>query len=123
MLTAQQITRIAGMINSHIDIPLVSESLEQDLIEKAITIVDVQLEKLLPGGMKDFLQELKPGDGLDRAHCGSFIERLVTALNKRIDIPFLGEKQEEKLIRTVAELLVKTMSNARSLDDILKTTA
>lgn len=120
MLTDRQITGIAGMINSHIDIPLVPESFEQNLIEKAIAMVDEQLEALLPGDVKAFLGELKPGDGLDRAHCGAFIERLVAALNKRMDIPFMGEKQEEKLIRTVVELLVKTMSNVKSLDNILK---
>ncbi|NKC11490.1 MAG: hypothetical protein GKR94_04575 [Gammaproteobacteria bacterium] len=120
MLTDKQISKIATVANTLIDVPLVPEWMEQYMFEKAVGLINETLEEVLPLEMKGLLEDLNDETLiLDRAHSGSFIERLVTAVDKRVDIPFLGEKQEEKLVRTVIELLVKAMSSAKSLDKIL----
>ena len=122
MLSAHQITKIATMANTLIDVPLVSEKLEQAVFETAIRLIDEALDKVLPAQMTELLEDLtgKSELALDRAHSGNFIERLVGVLNEKVDIPFLGEQQEEKLIRMVIELLVKAMTSIKALDDFLQ---
>jgi hypothetical protein len=44
---------------------------------------------------------------------------LVESINQKIDLPYLDEDQEAKLLRIVIDPLVKAMTNGRRLDDLL----
>jgi len=117
MLILEEQKKIASFINAVIDIPLVSEEVEQFIFEHAVAIVDAALDDILPEIFNNMLRD--PGKGIDKDHARDFSERLAEAVNKKVNLPYLNEDQEYRLIRMVIDPMVKAMINGRRLDDIL----
>jgi hypothetical protein len=117
MLLVEEQKKIAALVNAMIDIPLVSEEVEQYIFEHAVAIIDAALDDILPEVFAGLLRD--SDKGIDKDHARDFAERLVQAVNKRINLPYLNEEQEDRLIRTVVDPLVKAMINGKRLDDIL----
>ncbi len=117
MLLAKEQKKIAALVNAVVDLPLVSEDVEQTIFEHAVAIIDAALDDILPEAFGDLLRDRNKG--IDKDHARGFAERLAQAVNKRVDLPYLNEEQEAKLIRTVVDPLVKAMINGKQLDDIL----
>ena len=117
MLLVEEQKKIATLINAIIDIPLVSEEMEQIIFEHAVAIIDAALDDILP---EIFAGLLRDSDkGIDKDHARDFAQRLAQAVNKRINLPYLNEEQEGRLIQTVIDPIVKAMIGGRRLDDIL----
>lgn len=117
MLLVEEQKKIAALVNAMIDIPLVSEGVEQVIFEHAVAIIDATLDDILPEVFAGLLRDTDRG--IDKDHARNFAERLVQAINKRVNLPYLNEEQEEQMIRTVVDPLVKAMINGKRLDDIL----
>src|SRR5688500_1645222 len=117
MLLVEEQKKIATLINAIIDIPLVSEEMEQIIFEHAVAIIDAALDDILP---EIFAGLLRDSDkGIDKDHARDFAQRLAQAVNKRVNLPYLNEEQEGRLIQTVIDPIVKAMIGGRRLDDIL----
>jgi len=117
MLLVEEQKKIASLINAIIDIPLVSEEMEQIIFEHAVAIIDAALDDILP---EIFAGLLRDSDkGIDKDHARDFSQRLAQAVNKRVNLPYLNEEQEGRLIQTVIDPIVKAMIGGRRLDDIL----
>jgi len=117
MLLVEEQKKVATLINAIIDIPLVSEEMEQIIFEHAVAIIDAALDDILP---EIFAGLLRDSDkGIDKDHARDFAQRLAQAVNKRINLPYLNEEQEGRLIQTVIDPIVKAMIGGRRLDDIL----
>jgi hypothetical protein len=117
MLIIEEQKKIATLINAIIDIPLVSEDMEQIIFEHAVAIIDAALDDILP---EVFAGLLRSSDkGIDKDHARDFAQRLAEAVNKRVNLPYLNEEQEGRLIQTVIDPIVKAMISGRRLDDIL----
>ncbi len=117
LLNQSERKKIAKLVNAMLDIPLVPESLEQTIFEHAVGIVDVALEDTLPAVFAELLHNAQ--NGIDKDHATVFADRLVVSINQKIDLPYLDENQEAKLLRIVIDPLVKAMTNGRRLDDLL----
>ena len=117
LMNAEEQKRIAKIVNALIDIPLVSEELEQTIFEHAVGIVDRALEDVLPAAFGELLHNAEKG--IDKDHARLFAQRLVDAVNKRVDLPYLNEEQEQRLLQTVIDPLVKGMLTGKTLDDLL----
>ncbi len=117
MLLVEEQKKIAALLNAMVDIPLVSEEVEQYIFEHAVAIIDATLDDILPEVFAGLLRD--SNKGIDKDHARDFAERLVQAVNKRINLPYLNEEQEDRLIRTVVDPLVKAMINGKRLDAIL----
>jgi len=117
MLLVEEQKKTATLINAIIDIPLVSEEMEQIIFEHAVAIIDAALDDILP---EIFAGLLRDSDkGIDKDHARDFAQRLAQAVNKRVNLPYLNEEQEGRLIQTVIDPIVKAMIGGRRLDDIL----
>jgi hypothetical protein len=117
MLLVEEQKKVATLINAIIDIPLVSEEMEQIIFEHAVAIIDAALDDILP---EIFAGLLRDSDkGIDKDHARDFAQRLAQAVNKRVNLPYLNEEQEGRLIQTVIDPIVKAMIGGRRLDDIL----
>lgn len=121
LLTPEEQKQVAKIINALIDIPLVPEELEQTIFEHAVAVVDAALEDSLPSVFTELLRNAETG--LDKDHARAFSERLVEAVNKKVDLPYLNEEQEARLLRAVIGPLVKAMIHGRKLDDLLPAVA
>jgi hypothetical protein len=117
MLLVEEQKKIAALVNAMVDIPLVSEEVEQVIFEHAVAIIDAALDDILPEVFAGLLRD--EAKGIDKDHARDFAERLVQAVNKRVNLPYLNEEQEARLIRTVVDPLVKSMIAGKRLDDIL----
>lgn len=117
LLSKEEQKKIARLVNALIDIPLVSEDLEQTIFEHAVGLVDRALEDVLPEAFGELLRN--PEKGIDKDHAREFGNRLVVAINRKVDLPYLNEEQEDQLLRTVIDPLVKAMVSGRKLDDLL----
>jgi hypothetical protein len=117
MLILEEQKKIAALINAMIDIPLVSEEVELFIFEHAVAIVDAAMDDILPEIFGSLLRD--QGKGIDKDHAREFSERLADAVNKKVNLPYLSEDQEFRLIQMVIDPMVKAMVNGRRLDDIL----
>jgi hypothetical protein len=118
MIKPEQKERIVALVNSSIDIPVVPESLERSIFRKAIDLIDDALDTFLPKEIQALAESLS--DGIERNNAKDFVENLTRFLNKKIDLPILNEEQEGKLIGLVVDLLVKSMTKNRTLNNLLE---
>ncbi|MCB0190450.1 MAG: hypothetical protein KDJ65_00755 [Anaerolineae bacterium] len=117
LLTQDERKKFAVLVNAVVDIPLVPENLEQVIFEHALASIDVALEETLPPPFQEFMRD--PSKGIDKDQAREFAERLMDAINKRIDLPYLTEEQEGQLFRMVINPLVKAMTDGKQLSDLL----
>jgi len=117
LLNQSERKKMAKLVNAMLDIPLVPEDLEQTIFEHAVGIVDQALEDTLPAVLAELIHNSQ--NGIDKDHAVVFADRLVESINQKIDLPYLDEDQEAKLLRIIIDPLVKAMTNGRRLDDLL----
>ncbi len=118
MLKPEQKSKIAALVNSSIDIPVVPESLEEAIFRKSIDLIDEALDAFLPQEIQELAESLN--QGIERNNAKDFVENLTRFLNKRVDLPILNEEQEGKLIGLVVDILVKSMTKSRTLNNLLE---
>ena len=118
MITSEQKDKIVALVNSSIDIPVVPESLEGSIFRKAIDLIDEALDAFLPKEIQALAESLS--QGIERNNAKDFVENLTRFLNKKVDLPILNEEQEGKLIGVVVNLLVKSMTKNRTLNNLLE---
>ena len=107
-------TRLAS--NKIVNIPWVPESIEQQVLEHAIGLVCDVLTDLLPDPIKDMIDDVS--DGISQDEVDAFIIRLVTVVNKRVNIPYLNEDQEHAIINSVITTIVNALVLGNSIDPI-----
>lgn len=117
LLNQQERKQLAQIVNALVDIPLIPEELEQTVFEHAVGAIDVALEDTLPAVLAELIHNAQ--NGIDKDHAVIFANRLVESINQKIDLPYLSEDQEAKILRIVIDPLVKAMTNGRRLEDIL----
>jgi hypothetical protein len=117
LLNQSERKKMAKLVNAMLDIPLVPEELEQTIFEHAVGAIDQALEDTLPAVLAELIHNSQ--NGIDKDHAVVFADRLVESINRKIDLPYLDEDQEAKLLRIVIDPLVKAMTNGRRLDDLL----
>jgi len=117
LMSSEEQKKIAKIVNALIDIPLVSEDLEDVIFLHAVGIIDKALEDVLPVAFGELLRNAEKG--IDKDHARQFGDRLVVAVNKKVDLPYLNEEQEQRLLQTVIDPLVKAMISGKKLDDLL----
>lgn len=111
MLSTEQITSIASDLNEKVNIPFMGEGKEQDLLESALGTINNQLDSVvdaLPDSAKEIWAKVQ--DGVSDEEADDLKAQLVSGLNERVNIPFLGEGQEaDMLIAPAVDLIVNTL--------------
>ena len=117
LLSTEERKKLAELLNARIDIPWVPESMEGPIFEHGVTAVGTALGETLPEALGDLLRD--GGQGIGEAEAKAFGERLVKALNQKINLPYFDEEQEANFIRMAVEPLVEAMSNGKTIDAVL----
>ncbi len=117
LLKPEEQKQFAALINSVIDIPWVPETMEQQIFEHALGLIDKALEDTLPTIFHGLMREAEAG--IDRNHVQEFTNRLVETTNPKFDLPYLNEEQEAQILRMVISPMVKAMSEGKTLSDLL----
>ena len=118
MFKPEQKSKLVALVNSSIDIPVIPESLEESIFRKSIDLIDDALDTFLPQEIQELAESLS--DGIERNNAKDFVENLTRFLNKKVDLPILNEAQEGKLIGLVVDILVKSMTKSRTLNNLLE---
>jgi|GEM_PF-1372349 len=117
LLSEEERKQFATLVNAVIDLPLVSEELEQTIFEHAIGMIDAALEDTLPVIFQSLMRQIE--QGIDKDHAKDFADRLVVSVNQKVDLPYLNEEQEAQLLRIVITPLVKAMTDGKTLQSVL----
>ena len=116
MLSEAQIQLLAEKANKKVNLPIVGEKFENKILIFGLRKIDKALEEELPEDFSQLLDDvsdgLEPGSDADldliKGH-------LVTFLNKKIDIPILGEKAEKELFEVAIDIIVDAMQKDKAL--------
>lgn len=118
MLSEAQINYIADKLNQKINIPIVGEKFEKKLIVKGLEKVNAELEDHLPPEWAQLLDDvsdgIEPGSPADLA---SIKKNLVDFLNKKINIPIIGENAEAKLLSMAIDIIFDALQKGHKLQD------
>ena len=117
LLSDEERKQFATLVNAVIDLPLVSEEMEQTIFEHAIGMIDGALEEVLPTIFHGLMRQVE--QGIDKDHAKDFANRLVESVNQKVDLPYLNEEQEAQLLRIVINPLVKAMTDGKTLQSVL----
>ncbi len=117
LLTDEERKKVAKIVNALVDIPLVPEALEETMFEHAVGMIDEAVEDTLPSVFTELLRNGE--NGINKNHAQDFANRLIESINKKIDLPYLDEEQEQRLLRIIIDPMVKGMVEGRKLDDLL----
>ena len=107
MLTDEQLNALAQKINAAINIPILGEKAELVVFAKLIKLIDVKLYELLPNEYYELINSVN--DGISEEEAAMMTQRLSKLLNEKINIPFISEQKEEKLISLVIGYIVGAM--------------
>lgn len=101
-----------------INIPIVGERFEKKLIVKGLEKVNKELEDHLPSDWAELLDDVS--DGIEPgspADLQSIKDNLVEFLNKKINIPIIGEKAEAKLLSAAIDIIFDALQKGKKLQD------
>jgi len=82
---------------------------------QVIKWIDRQLYKLLPNEYYCLIKDLT--DGISKQEAGLIEERVTPLINNLVNIPVLTEKQEERLISLVLNIIINAMVKGFKLEE------
>ena len=110
MLSKEQIDTIAKKANKKVNLPIVGEKFEQKMLVFGLEKIDKILDEQLPPDFAKLLDDVSDGfepgapSDLDKVK-----NHLVSYLNKKIDLPILGEKGEKELFNAAVDIIIDAM--------------
>jgi len=116
MLSDSEINAIAIKLNDKINLPFLDEAKELVVFGKIVKWIDKVLYKLLPNEYYELVKDAT--DGISEEEADNIQERLTPLINNIVNIPFLDEKQEAKLISLVLDIIIKAMIKGLKLEEV-----
>ena len=116
-ISRDMVGRLAGRLDSLIDVPFVGEGAEAALFIRIVDAIDRFVYESLPCELYSLISLAENGVTQDEARV--IEDSLTSYANKVFNIPFLSERTEERVFRFVVGLLVRAMVKGRSLDALL----
>lgn len=115
MLTDAEVLALASKLNRVVNVPFVGEANELVVFTKLVRRIDRALYKALPNEYYELVHNA--ADGISQAEAQAIEERLTPAINRVVDIPFLTERMEAKLIGFVVGIIVNAMVKGFKLEE------
>ncbi|MCB0156253.1 MAG: hypothetical protein KDF65_15765 [Anaerolineae bacterium] len=117
LLKAKEKKVVVEVLNARIDIPWVPEEIEGQVIEHAINLVEKALEDVLP---QPFINLMRDGSsGIDPEKARVFGERVIAAINQKVNLPYFNEEQEAAFLRMMVDPVVEAMIDGQTIKDVL----
>ncbi|MGC9354499.1 MAG: hypothetical protein ACP5D9_11710, partial [Mariniphaga sp.] len=115
-LTQDEIKNLAQKLNGKINIPIVGETGEEKIFIKIILKIDNFLYDNMPNEFYDLIRHSE--NGIDEEEAKMLVGRLTKLANKKINLPFISEKTEEKIFRFIIGLIVKAAKKNTDLEKV-----
>jgi len=114
MLSDEQLNALAQKLNEKFNIPILGEKIELIVFAKIIRLIDAKLYELLPNEYYSLVNSVT--DGISDEDAALMSARLGKLLNEKINVPFLSEEIEGKLIGFVLDQIVNAMKLGLKLE-------
>jgi hypothetical protein len=114
MLSDEQLNALAQKLNEKFNIPILGEKIELIVFAKIIRLIDAKLYELLPNEYYSLVNSVS--DGISDEDAALLSARLGKLLNEKINVPFLSEEIEGKLIGFVLDQIVNAMKLGLKLE-------
>lgn len=116
ILTDEQINYIVDKLNDKINLPILGERTEAKIIKGAVSQVLAEVGDRIP---KEYLKLIdNVADGILPSKAEE-VEKskleIATFLNKKVNIPIIGERKEQTLFEMFVEILFDAMEEGKSL--------
>lgn len=115
-LDDREVEMLAQRLNVLIDVPIIPEGLEHLALAKAVRLVDRALMALLPD---EFYASVRDAGLAVVFNADEYKPRIVKALNKAINLPWLNEETEEKVFNFIVGLFLESARNNNSLHELI----
>jgi hypothetical protein len=115
-LTHDEIKNLAEKLNGKINIPIIGETGEEKIFIKIILKIDNFLYDNMPNEFYDLIRHSE--NGIDEKEAKVLVNRLTKLANKKINLPFISEKTEEKIFRFIIGLIVKAAKKNTDLEKV-----
>lgn len=115
MLSDGQIAALAEKLNAEINFPIIGENLEEILLAKIIRRIDQKVYQLLPNEYYALVKSAS--NGISDEDAENIEARMTPLINEKVNLPFLSEEMEAKLIGFVLSSLINAMRKNFKLDE------
>jgi hypothetical protein len=116
-LTEDEVKALAERINGKVNIPVIGESGEEKILIKIILKIDNFMYDNLPNEFYDLIRAADKGIGEEEAKMIS--ARLTKLANEKINLPFLSETAEEKILGYGIEMIMNSATKNQDLNKVL----
>lgn len=116
MLSAQEVEKIATLLNKKVDIPFMTEDREHTMIIKIVKKIDRLLYQNLPNEIYGLVKDVQ--DGISDEDAAKLERVLASRLNKEVNFPYLPEWIEQQIFETVIGLIVTAMRKHLSINEM-----
>lgn len=116
-LTEDEVKALAERLNGKVNIPIVGETGEEKILVKIILKIDNFMYDNLPNEFYDLIRAADKG--IDEEEAKMITGRLTKLANEKINLPFLSETAEEKILGYVIEMLVNSAAKNQDLNKVL----
>lgn len=113
-MSIEEIQDLAARLNQKINVPLISETGEEQILIKVILQVDRFLYDNLPNEVYDLARSMDRG--ISKKEARRLARRLSRLANDKIDIPYLPEQAEYVAIRFVIGIIINAAREAWDMD-------
>ena len=114
LLEDKESERIIAILNQSINIPFMNKQRERDVFIASITLVEKALSMLLPKALLESINDEKKG--VSHEEIAILEERLSPIVTQMINIPFIPERLEARLIHTVLGVILNRMKKEAKVD-------
>jgi hypothetical protein len=115
MLSDGQIAALAEKLNEEINFPIIGENLEEILLAKIIKRIDQKVYELLPNEYYSLVKSVS--NGISDEDAENIEARMTPLINEKVNLPFLSEEMEQKIIGFVLNSLINAMRKNFKLDE------
>jgi hypothetical protein len=116
-LTEDEVKALAERINGKVNIPVIGESGEEKILIKIILKIDNFMYDNLPNEFYDLIRAADKG--IDEEEAKMISARLTKLANEKINLPFLSETAEEKILGYVIEMIMNSATKNQDLNKVL----
>ncbi|MFA8435900.1 MAG: hypothetical protein ACEPOZ_15390 [Marinifilaceae bacterium] len=115
LLTDGQVRAIAQRLNEKINLPILKEGAELKIFIKVVRKIDRLLYNLLPNEIYELVHDAT--DGIDHEELQEIKRRIIPLINKAINLPFISERREAKLIGMVLDIIFTALEKEHKLKE------
>ena len=115
MLTDAEILLVANKVNNVVNLPFLNEEKELIIIVRVIHWIDCKLYRLLPNEYYQLIRN--SADGISQDEADLIVSRITPLISNLIDIPYIPESLEKRIIALVLSLIVNAMIKGFKLQE------